>query len=151
LLSDAEFEALDQAGLDQLLGSSLAQKLSHMSREDLRSFLKDVDPRLPVEYILKNDPGTKRQGFVKEIGKGARIMGDEGNTVPIKIAIDYQSLRQELNTRRTKDSKDQEEQVALRPGTQVSAKVYCGRRSIGFVWLHDAIAFVQSKILFRFF
>ncbi len=37
----------------------------------------------------------------------------------------------------------------LRPGATVTAKVYCGRRSLGYVWFHDLLAFVQSRILFR--
>jgi hypothetical protein len=36
----------------------------------------------------------------------------------------------------------------LRPGATVTTKIYCGRASIGYVWLHDLIAFVQTKILF---
>jgi hypothetical protein len=150
-LSEDEFEALDPEAVGRLLGPHFPDTLRRMPRKELRSFLGDADPRLPVEYILKNDPGTKRQGRVKEIGRAARVQGDEGNMVPIKVAIDYESLRKELSERGRKDGEDRDEQAALRPGTQVSSKVYCGRRSLGFVWLHDAIAFVQSKILFRFF
>ncbi|HIQ21981.1 MAG TPA: HlyD family efflux transporter periplasmic adaptor subunit [Planctomycetes bacterium] len=98
---------------------------------------REIKPDLDVEYILKSQPGTKRKGNVKEIGHAARVVGDEGNMVPIKVAIDYEQLSREL--------------PELRPGTQVSARVHCGRRPVGFVWLHDAIAFVQSKILFRLF
>jgi hypothetical protein len=36
----------------------------------------------------------------------------------------------------------------LRPGATVKAKVYCGKRSIGYAWLHDAINFVRSRVLF---
>jgi hypothetical protein len=37
------------------------------------------------------------------------------------------------------------------PGATVTGQVYCGRRSLGFVLLHDVIAFIQSRILFRYF
>jgi hypothetical protein len=150
-LSEEEVEALNPEALRDLFGPQVAEKLGKMSPTQLRSFLEEVDPRLPVEYILKNDPGTKRQGRVKKMGKAARVQGDEGNAVPIKIAIDYQGLRQELTDRTPQEGKELGEQASLRPGTQVSAKVYCGRRSLAFVWLHDAIAFVQSKVLFRLF
>ena len=33
----------------------------------------------------------------------------------------------------------------------VTAKVYCGRRPLGYVLLHDVIEFIQSRVLFRFF
>jgi hypothetical protein len=34
-------------------------------------------------------------------------------------------------------------------GAGVTAKIHCGERSFAFVWLHDLIDFVRSKILFR--
>lgn len=37
----------------------------------------------------------------------------------------------------------------LKPGATVSAKIYCGRRAVGYVWFHSVIAFIQSHILFR--
>jgi hypothetical protein len=60
------------------------------------------------------------------------VKGDEGSTVLIKVRIDKQDLPE-----------------GIIPGTQISAKVYCGRRSIGYVWFHDLVAFIQSRVLFR--
>jgi len=34
-------------------------------------------------------------------------------------------------------------------GAEATVKVYCGQRSIGYVYLHDLIDFVRAKILFR--
>ena len=36
-------------------------------------------------------------------------------------------------------------------GATVRARVRCGKRAIGYVWLHDAIAYLQSRIFFRLF
>ena len=36
-----------------------------------------------------------------------------------------------------------------RPGASVTAKVHCGRRSIGYVWLHDLFEWFQSRVLFH--
>ena len=55
----------------------------------------------------------------------------------IKVEIDTDKLKAELGQ--------------MRPGATVRARVRCGKRSIGYVWLHDAIAYVQSRILFRLF
>jgi hypothetical protein len=91
---------------------------------------------LEVSYILAMEPGTTHYGTVKEIHRSAEVRADrpdEGNTVLIKVAIDKKEL------------------PSLRPGATVTAKVYCGRRPLGYVLLHDLIAFVQSRILFRFF
>ncbi len=89
---------------------------------------------LPVEYILATKPGSSYEGGVKEIEVGAAVKGEEGNTVLVRVAIDKQKLLE--------DGHD------LRPGATVTTKIYCGRASIGYVWLHDLIAFVQTKILF---
>ncbi len=106
---------------------------------DLTARLKDLpnekapDTRMKITYILATEPGTTREGEITEIHRSAEIRGDEGNTVLIKVAIDKAELPQ------------------LRPGATVTAKVYCGRRALGYVLLHDLIAFVQSRILFRYF
>ena len=89
---------------------------------------------LPVTFILATDPGEEFEGNIKDIHYSAEVRGEEGNTVLIKVEI--------------ADSVDREMFPDLRPGTEVTAKVYCGRRSIGFVLLHKAFAFVQSRIIF---
>jgi hypothetical protein len=86
-----------------------------------------------VEYILASEPGTTRTGEVREIHYSAEVRGEEGNTVLIKADI------------------KQDEVPKWRPGTTVSAKVHCGSRALGYVWFHDVLAFIQSRILFRWF
>jgi hypothetical protein len=95
--------------------------------------LEELNDRLEVTYILATEPGTTHYGTVREIHRSAEVRGDEGNTVLIKVAIDKSQLPD------------------LRPGAAVTAQVYCGRRSLGYVLLHDVIAFIQSRILFRYF
>jgi multidrug efflux pump subunit AcrA (membrane-fusion protein) len=89
--------------------------------------------RLTVSYILATDPSVTHFGTAQEIHRSAEVRGDEGNTVLIKVAIDKSEL------------------PASRPGATVTAKVYCGRRALGYVLLHDVFAFIQSRILFRYF
>jgi multidrug efflux pump subunit AcrA (membrane-fusion protein) len=86
---------------------------------------------LRVTYILATEPGVSHVGIVKEIQAAAELRGEEGNTVLLRVEID------DL----TADD--------LRPGATATAKVDCGRRSLGYVWLHDVVAFVQRKILFK--
>jgi multidrug efflux pump subunit AcrA (membrane-fusion protein) len=89
------------------------------------------DAPLEVTYILATHPGESHVGRVEKIEAAAQVRGAEGNVVLIDVAIDKSEL------------------ADLRPGATVTAKVHCGRRSIGYVWLHDLFAFVQRKILFR--
>jgi hypothetical protein len=91
------------------------------------------DDQMRVSYILATEPGTTRYGTVNEIQRSAEVRGDEGNTVLIKVAINKDELPD------------------LRPGATVTAKVYCGRRPLGYVLLHDLISFIQTRIIFRYF
>ena len=86
--------------------------------------------KLKVTYILATDPGNEFEGEVVDIHGAADVHEDEGNTVRLRVEINKDELPE------------------LRPGTGVTAKVHCGRRPIGYVWLHDLIAWVQTNILF---
>ncbi len=46
-------------------------------------------------------------------------------------------------------NKDDLDPEVLTKGAGVSAKIDCGRRSLGYSWFHDVIEFIQSKVLFR--
>lgn len=87
---------------------------------------------LSVRYHLATDPGVERQGLVQEMHLSAEVRGEQGNTVLMKVDIDRSTLPEQL-----------------RPGATVRARVYCGRRSLGFVLFHDLVAFIQSRVLFR--
>jgi len=103
-------------------------------RDALKELLDDgLDDRILVTFMLVTHPGTEYQGRISEMHLSAEPQGEEGNTVLIKVTVD----RDELPHRR--------------PGATVNAQVYCGQRAIGYVWFHDLVAFVQSRILFRYF
>lgn len=103
--------------------------------EDRMGFINDAlakfDNVLTVKYITATNPGTTHIGTVKDVHRSAEVRGEEGNTVLLRVAIDKSEL------------------TDLRSGAAVTAKVHCGRAPIGYVWLHDLISFVESKILFR--
>ena len=88
---------------------------------------------LEVDYILATDPGTRHYGTVKEIHEQAEVRGEQGNTVLVRITIDP--------TRHEKEE--------LGAGASVTARINCGTRSLGFVWFHDVLAFIQSQVFFR--
>lgn len=92
-----------------------------------------------VTYILETDPGTERTGQVTEIHRIAEVRGEEGNTVLIKVKLD-----DDLGA-----VKDARLLANRRSGAELTARVHCGRRCLGYVLFHDLIGFVQSRILFR--
>jgi multidrug efflux pump subunit AcrA (membrane-fusion protein) len=112
-------------------------RMGHIVRE--RNSLKQNEPAkdLNVEYILAIDPGTTREGTVQDIHGSADVRGEEGNVVLVNVTIDTEKLRGEV--------------TGIRPGASVTGKVDCGRRAIGYVWFHDAIDYVQSRIIFPWF
>ena len=98
---------------------------------------KEIDKQdLKVTFILASEPGKEYVGKIKEINYNAEVRGEEGNTVLVKVDIE--------------GSVDKSQFPDLRPGTEVKAKIDCGRRSVGFVLFHDLWAFIESRILFRF-
>lgn len=117
----------DPTGPWQLELHMAEDRMGHIVRAQ-----KQLQENLDVTYILATEPGEERTGEVSEVHLNAEVRGDEGNTVLIKVAIDQNELPE-----------------LLRPGATVTGKLDCGTRSIGYVWFHDLIAFIQSRILFR--
>jgi hypothetical protein len=158
-LLHARFNAALQAILPEVADESLRAKLTDLAgkktydeaRETLQTILSEAadsdltarlralpgedvpDDRLDVSYNLATQPDTIYYGRVVEIHRSAEVRGDEGNTVLIRVEINKADLPDLLT------------------GASVSAKVACGTRSLGFVWLHDVVSFIQSRILFRYF
>lgn len=108
----------------------------HMPENDMGYVAEaqsELGPELPVTYISMAKPGVKLPGTVKEVHDSAEIHGEDGNTVLIRVAINKDDV------------------PVRRDGAEVTAQVHCGRASLGYVWFHDLVTFVQSKILFRLF
>ncbi|MGO9112398.1 MAG: efflux RND transporter periplasmic adaptor subunit [Thermoguttaceae bacterium] len=108
--------------------------MGHIARA--KTLADERHEQLPVAYILATEPGTTLKGTVKEIKNSAEIQEkDEGNVVVIKVAINKLDI----------------DPANVREGATVTGKVHCGRRSLGYVWFHDLLAFIQAKVFFRFF
>lgn len=86
---------------------------------------------LPVEFILATEPDVRLKGTVQSIAGAASHSADSEQTVEVIVAIDRDSVS------------------TLRPGAVASAKIFAGRKSIGYVWLQDTLEYAQSRILFR--
>lgn len=106
------------------------RRMGHLTQANDRIQQADPDASLPVSYILATDPRNKKQGTIKEIYGITQVKGEEGPTVKITVDIKREDLYQP------------------RPGTTVTAKVACGRCSIGYQWFHEAIEWVQKHLLF---
>jgi len=94
----------------------------------------DIRPDLDVTFHLATDPSRQYKGKIREVHLTAEVHGEEGNTVLVKVEIDQKHLPQ-----------------PLRPGADVSAKVHCGHRALGFVMFHDLINWFRKNVLFKVF
>ncbi|MCL2306221.1 MAG: HlyD family efflux transporter periplasmic adaptor subunit [Planctomycetaceae bacterium] len=106
---------------------------------DYQKSLQKQDPnaQLEVIFILASNPNINYHGRVATIHDRFEVLGEAtgGNTVRIKATItDQDRLPDEL-----------------RPGTSCKAKIRCGKQALGYVLFHEAIAFFQRQVLFRFF
>jgi hypothetical protein len=106
-------------------------RLGHINRAAAEA--RQAGRELEVDYILATDPGTRHYGTVKEIHEQAEVRGEEGNTVLVRVTID--------------PSRHEKEELGA--GASVTARISCGKRSLGYVWFHDVLAFIQTQVLFR--
>jgi hypothetical protein len=93
---------------------------------------RELKPDLDVSFILATDPKTTWTGKVSDVAKDTRSYGESGPTVLVTVEID-----------RSQIPKSQ-----LRPGATVIPHIHTGQRPIGFVWFHELIHTVRTKLLF---
>lgn len=89
---------------------------------------------LTVRYILATDPGTPRFGSVRDIHDTTEMHDQEGHSVRVRVQLDQKDIPADP-----------------RPGASATAEVRCGWRPIGYVYLHEFMEWVQSKVFFTFF
>jgi multidrug efflux pump subunit AcrA (membrane-fusion protein) len=87
---------------------------------------------LPATFILATEPGVNHDGRVARVALTTETDKTTGSTVQVTVDFDRSTIPPEQ----------------LRPGATVVAKIHCGRRSLGYVWLHELWETIQSKVLF---
>ena len=92
---------------------------------------RDLGTELEVSFILAADPTIRYTGRVVQISNRTDPTSSDGQA--IRLVVDFDNQQFDLKQVRT----------------EVTAKIYCGKRSLGYVWLHDLFEFVHRKVLFR--
>lgn len=91
---------------------------------------QEFGPDLPVRFRLSSDDreSTAAKGHIAEVSRTADVVARPGATpsptVRVNVALDMDEF---IETTRSE----------LRPGVSARGQIACGRRSIGYVWLHD--------------
>ena len=86
--------------------------------------------QVAVEYMLATRPGEKLRGHLEAIAESTEADRDNRPSVRLTIAL------------------DDGQQSELRPGATAVAKIDCGQRSVGYVWLHDLIDTARGWLFF---
>ena len=97
----------------------------------VKSAQQKLAPQLDVTFMLATDPARSYQGRVKQVAMTSEVEPEIGAAVKVDVSIERSALAEP------------------RPGATVVARIHCGRRSLGYVWLHEVWEFIQSRILFR--
>lgn len=92
----------------------------------------DPEQTLSVSFILATDPETTRYGTVRDVASDTRSYGDAGPTVLVTVEIDRRDIPENQ----------------LRPGATVIPHIHTGQKPIGFVWFHELIHTVRTRLLF---
>jgi hypothetical protein len=98
----------------------------------LAAAVKEHGQPLPVRFSLASAPGKQFIGTIASIDEATSVNAQQLHVIRIWVDVDASSLG---------DLKH--------PGSAVQAKIDCGKRSLGFVWLHEIWEFVQYKVLFH--
>lgn len=97
----------------------------------IRKAIEKFAPKpLTVSYVTLSDTNDPKEGTLKKVYQITQVKGEEGPTVRMLVDINREDLYEPS------------------PGTGVTAKVKCGRCSLGYSWFHEAIEWVQKHILF---
>ena len=102
------------------------RRMGHVNRA--RGTIKQ---ELDVDYILATDPRNRLNGSVRYVDPVSRVHDEAGHSVLIRVDIDEEKLGSEL-----------------RPGAKVHARLNSGPCTYGYRWFHEAIAWVQTNLLF---
>jgi hypothetical protein len=117
---------LEVADLDEplFLEVELPEKREgHLDEYIAQQGLKGPDAKLDVTYILATDPDEPLDAelWLDSVSMRADANEEHGAVIKMKAFPEQESLRA----------------LQPRPGAKVIAKIYCGRRSSGFVFFHE--------------
>jgi multidrug efflux pump subunit AcrA (membrane-fusion protein) len=85
---------------------------------------------LPVTFLLATEPAVTHRGRVAQVALNSDAVGGQEPSVLVTVRLDNAVP------------------AAARTGAGIKARIHCGQRPIGYVWLHDVIDAVRTQVLF---
>ena len=96
----------------------------------VRRAQKRLKPDLDVDFLLASDPSHTYRGTIRDVAESTSLDDQLGISVLVTVAIEPHQISNP------------------HAGTTVIPRIHCGRESIGYVWLHDLIDAVRTRLLF---
>lgn len=87
---------------------------------------RELGPDLPVTFLLATEPSRVYQGRVQRVAQICEPDDRQQLSVTAVVSVDAAAITQR------------------RAGAGVVARIECGRRPLGYVWLHDLIQAVRA-------
>jgi multidrug efflux pump subunit AcrA (membrane-fusion protein) len=84
---------------------------------------------LGVTFVLATDPGTTYRGKIARVAMATATNEQLQSTVRVSVDIDARQI------------------VQLRPNATAVARIECGRKPLGYVWLHDLIEVIRMRLM----
>lgn len=119
---------VDEAGDWEIELEMLEKKFGHFA--NARAELKGQE----VTFVLSSLPNEKFTGEVQSIDQKADVRSEKGNVILVKIRIDKEDVPESLRLY----------------GATVSARIYCGERSLGYVLFREVYETLQRNVFFWF-
>ena len=92
------------------------------------------DQKLPVEFKIGSNPNATLKGNLTSVARRA---------VPSELGVTEFRAIVEIEPEELKDHREE-----LRSGVGVTARIFCGKRSSGFVCFYQIIDFLRTKVFF---
>ncbi len=133
-------EIKDEAGPWWLQLEVDERRMGHLLRaiKSKRASPKDDSPltdeeivaaKVPAEYVLATNPEDRYQGVLRSVeSRSNPAVAKDRAIVRVRVDIQKEDLRD------------------LRIGSEVTAKINCGKRSLGYVLFGDVVEFVQRYL-----
>ncbi|MFO0914951.1 MAG: GAF domain-containing protein [Pirellulales bacterium] len=134
-------EIVDPSGDWELVVYMPEDQIGHVmaARESLSG--KYPGGHLPVSYVLEMNPEETLYGDLEYIQLGVESHEVHGPASKIRVKIKRDDLPKAKSG--TKPG-----ELTVKSGSEVTARVYCGRRPIGYVWFHKVWEWLQKNWLF---
>jgi len=96
----------------------------------IRRAQKRLKPTLDVDFLLVSDPARSYHGTIRSVSETTHFDDQVGVCVLVTVDVEPNQI---LNPH---------------AGTTAIPRIHCGRHSLGYVWLHDLIDAIWTRLLF---